>query len=214
MRKNMRLGILFIVMFILVMYFGNEGKGFENINNDSLKFISTYLDSFQKYLFTITIFISLTIAFVQIPFLNSEIRIRIKTKMFEYVWSKYLTIIFMTSIYLLLVFFSVSFIFGYDNIFRIFSFPIFFRLFSFIMSCFVLFTFIYSVSHNQILSVSVVIFSNFMLLIFVNSINFYLTNNTITDVIMMKILSFYSGLINFFGIAYLYFRMDKKECLK
>ena len=214
MKRKLKLIIVFIFIFLLIMYFGIEGKGFENIDNDSLKFLSTSLDSFQKYLFTITIFVGLVIILVQVPFFNPEIKSRIKNNVFQYVWGKYLLIIIILCSYLLLSFFVVSFVFGYNNIFSILSLPIFFRLFTFVLACFVFYTFIYFISSNQFLAISTVIASNFLLLIIINAINFYLMNNTIDDNTTIFILSLYSGVINVFGLTYLYFYMDKKECLK
>lgn len=146
--KSKRIMTLMLGILILIIFFGIQSKEMISINGDAKEFITIYLDGFQRYLFVITFIANLIIAVTYIPYLNSMIKIRIKDSVFYYIWKKYFLIIFIFTVYILLCFFLVSIMCGYNNIFYAFNFNIFFKVFMFILTNFVIYNIVYLKSNN------------------------------------------------------------------
>ena len=90
MKKNVI--IFFTAIFVLITFWGIQSQEEVNtiINRNALNFVNLYLNGFQRYMFVVTFLVSIFIAIVNIPFWNSEIRVRIKNNTFNYIWRKYI----------------------------------------------------------------------------------------------------------------------------
>ena len=108
MKKNVI--IFFTAIFVLITFWGIQSQEEVNtiINRNALNFVNLYLNGFQRYMFVVTFLVSIFIAIVNIPFWNSEIRVRIKNNTFNYIWRKYIIYIILLSLYILTVFSIVS----------------------------------------------------------------------------------------------------------
>ena len=202
----------YLFVFCLIFYFGYEAK----INNieKSYEFYQLYFDSFTKYFFTDTIIVVPFLYLTQINYLNPEIRIRIKNKIFEYVWLINFKNIILLSILLLCSFVISSLLFGFSDIILMVNIKSAHRLILFLLMCFVIREFVYLNTKNRFLSIGVIIFLNFIFSIIVTSYNFYININALSSNNLMNIFVIYSSLIILLGLTYLYKKMDKKEILK
>ena len=142
MKKNVI--IFFTAIFVLITFWGIQSQEEVNtiINRNALNFVNLYLNGFQRYMFVVTFLVSIFIAIVNIPFWNSEIRVRIKNNTFNYIWRKYIIYIILLSLYILTVFSIVSVILRYENIFSIYNLQLFIRLVMFMLSIFVIYNII------------------------------------------------------------------------
>ena len=142
MKKNVI--IFFTAIFVLITFWGIQSQGEVNtiINRNALNFVNLYLNGFQRYMFVVTFLVSIFIAIVNIPFWNSEIRVRIKNNTFNYIWRKYIIYIILLSLYILTVFSIVSAILRYEKIFSIYNLQLFIRLVMFMLSIFVIYNII------------------------------------------------------------------------
>ena len=166
MRKNWKLIKLmfsFLFVFFFIGYFGIESKNM-NVNNDTYLFLKMYLDNTQKYLFTMTLFLSITVPVIHIPFLVPEFKVRLKDKVFEYVWQKHIVFALLFSVFILFSFGVVAFFCGYSNVVAILDASLFFRLFSFTLSFMVLYTIIYLKTNKYYLGIAFASIVNFLFL--------------------------------------------------
>ena len=212
--RNKRILMLLIGILMLTIFFGIQSKEMESINSSTKEFITIYLDGFQRYLFVITFIANLIIAITYIPYLNTMIKVRIKESVYYYICKKYFVIIILFTVYILFCFFIVSVICNYDNPLYALNFKIFVKLFMYILSNFVIYTIVYQKSNNVFLGIAINIAVNFFILIMGIAYQYYITNNTMNENILMTILNVYTLFINMAGIIYLYITTDKRECLK
>lgn len=110
MRSNRICGI-YIVLFIIIFYFGYEASTHEDIS--SIEFFNKYFNNFQKTLFTGTILFAPVVFFSHIDYLQPEMFVRIKGRLFQYVWSKYSLISIVTAFFFLLSYVIVSTYFNF-----------------------------------------------------------------------------------------------------
>ena len=213
MRKNWKLIKLllnFLFVFLFIVYFGIESKNM-NINNDTYLFLKMYLDTPQKYLFIMTLFLSITVPTIHIPFLVPEFKVRLKNKVFRYVWRKNIGFALLFSVFILFSFGMVAVFYGYSNVVSILDTSLFFRLFSFILSYMVLYTVIYLKTNKYYLGIAFVSAANFLFLILLISFDYYSIVRSDHDELLLLIFTFYIWFINLSGLMYLYLNMDRKE---
>lgn len=210
--KNKIIYFIYLFIFIFIAYCGIESKNIEII--DSIDFFTIYFDSFQKYLFIGTLMIIPIISVMHIDYMKPEIRIRIKYNTFEYIWKKYFMNIIITTFYIMITFIVVSLICKYDSPFAILNISSMLRILSFVMSCYVICECIYLITQKMFLSIAGVVILNFMLLVIVLGINFYITVNSMNENIFKLILMIYNSAINILGIAFLYINCDNRELIK
>ena len=188
--------IFFTAIFVLITFWGIQSQEEVNtiINRNALNFVNLYLNGFQRYMFVVTFLVSIFIAIVNIPFWNSEIRVRIKNNTFNYIWRKYIIYIILLSLYILTVFSIVSAILRYENIFSIYNLQLFIRLVMFMLSIFVIYNIVYVNTGKVFLGIVI-----------------YLS---ITDENLLFMLDIYTYIVNIIGMIYLYKMIDKKELIK
>lgn len=210
--KQKKIVLFYIILALLIMYFSYESK---NINIvDSKDFFTIYFDSFQKYLFIGTIISVPSLILTHINYFQPETRIRLKNKIFEYALGHYIIYCILLVFYIFLLFIITSYIQDYECIFSILNTKSFIRAFSFFISCFVIKEIIYNKTQKMYLGIASVVGLNFLLLIILMSVNYYIKINSLSEGQLMNVLSVYIFLINIFGILYLYFNQEKKELIK
>lgn len=213
MKKNVI--IFFTAIFVLITFWGIQSQGEVNtiINRNALNFVNLYLNGFQRYMFVVTFLVSIFIAIVNIPFWNSEIRVRIKNNTFNYIWRKYIIYIILLSLYILTVFSIVSAILRYENIFSIYNLQLFIRLVMFMLSIFVIYNIVYVNTGKVFLGIAICIVVNFCILIMSFAYQFVIYLS-ITDENLLFMLDIYTYIVNIIGMIYLYKMIDKKELIK
>lgn len=164
-------------------------------------------------MFVVTFLVSIFIAIVNIPFWNSEIRVRIKNNTFNYIWRKYIIYIILLSLYILTVFSIVSAILRYENIFSIYNLQLFIRLVMFMLSIFVIYNIVYVNTGKVFLGIAICIVVNFCILIMSFAYQFVIYLS-ITDENLLFMLDIYTYIVNIIGMIYLYKMIDKKELIK
>jgi hypothetical protein len=164
-------------------------------------------------MFVVTFLVSIFIAIVNIPFWNSEIRVRIKNNTFNYIWRKYIIYIILLSLYILTVFSIVSVILRYENIFSIYNLQLFIRLVMFMLSIFVIYNIVYVNTGKVFLGIAICIVVNFCILIMSFAYQFVIYLS-ITDENLLFMLDIYTYIVNIIGMIYLYKMIDKKELIK
>ena len=213
MKKKVSLGLIYCLSFILIVYFGNEATKI-GIKTTS-EFISLYLDHFHKYLLILSLFIALNIHFIHIPYLNPEIKVRTHNNTFVIIWSKYLLSIVLMCIYLILSFFLTSLIYGFSNVLDVFNHKIIVRLFIFILSGITIYNVVYNFTRNHLFGLGFLVILNLVFLSILLGINFYvLYSNPLQPSTIMNILNLFSSALSVLGLSYLFFSVDKKECLR
>lgn len=213
MKKNwkfIKLILRFLFIFLFISYFGVESKNMD-INNDTYLFLKMYLDNTQKYLFTVTLFLCVIVPVIHIPFLVPELKARLRKNVFEYVWRKNITFALLFSAFILFSYGSVSIYYGYSNVISVLDPALFFRLFSFILSFIVMYTVIYLKTGKYYLGVALASAANFLFLIILIALNYYIMVYSMNDETLMLMLTLYVWLINLLGFTYLYINMDRKE---
>lgn len=213
MKKNVI--IFFTAIFVLITFWGIQSQEEVNtiINRNALNFVNLYLNGFQRYMFVVTFLVSIFIAIVNIPFWNSEIRVRIKNNTFNYIWRKYIIYIILLSLYILTVFSIVSVILRYENIFSIYNLQLFIRLVMFMLSIFVIYNIVYVNNGKVFLGIAICIVVNFCILIMSFAYQFVIYLS-ITDENLLFMLDIYTYIVNIIGMIYLYKMIDKKELIK
>lgn len=213
MKKNVI--IFFTAIFVLITFWGIQSQEEVNtiINRNALNFVNLYLNGFQRYMFVVTFLVSIFIAIVNIPFWNSEIRVRIKNNTFNYIWRKYIIYIILLSLYILTVFSIVSVILRYENIFSIYNLQLFIRLVMFMLSIFVIYNIVYVNTGKVFLGIVICIVVNFCILIMSFAYQFVIYLS-ITDENLLFMLDIYTYIVNIIGMIYLYKMIDKKELIK
>lgn len=213
MKKNVI--IFFTAIFVLITFWGIQSQEEVNtiINRNALNFVNLYLNGFQRYMFVVTFLVSIFIAIVNIPFWNSEIRVRIKNNTFNYIWRKYIIYIILLSLYILTVFSIVSAILRYENIFSIYNLQLFIRLVMFMLSIFVIYNIVYVNTGKVFLEIAICIVVNFCILIMSFAYQFVIYLS-ITDENLLFMLDIYTYIVNIIGMIYLYKMIDKKELIK
>lgn len=164
-------------------------------------------------MFVVTFLVSIFIAIVNIPFWNSEIRVRIKNNTFNYIWRKYIIYIILLSLYILTVFSIVSAILRYEKIFSIYNLQLFIRLVMFMLSIFVIYNIVYVNTGKVFLGIAICIVVNFCILIMSFAYQFVIYLS-ITDENLLFMLDIYTYIVNIIGMIYLYKMIDKKELIK
>lgn len=213
MKNNWRLIkhiLSFLFVSLLIGYFGLESKNMA-LNSDTHLFIKMYLDNVQKYLFTMTLFLCITVPNLHIPFLNPELKSRLRNNVFEFVWRRNTGFSLVFSVYIMFSFGIVAAFCGYSNIASILDIGLFFRLFSFTLSFLVLYTTIYLITGKYYLGIALASAANFLFLIILISLNYYIMVYYINDEVLKLLFTLYVLLINISGFTYLYRNMDKKE---
>ena len=213
MKKNVI--IFFTAIFVLITFWGIQSQEEVNtiINRNALNFVNLYLNGFQRYMFVVTFLVSIFIAIVNIPFWNSEIRVRIKNNTFNYIWRKYIIYIILLSLYILTVFSIVSAILRYENIFSIYNLQLFIRLVMFMLSIFVIYNIVDVNTGKVFLGIAICIVVNFCILIMSFAYQFVIYLS-ITDENLLFMLDIYTYIVNIIGMIYLYKMIDKKELIK
>lgn len=213
MKKNwkfIKLVVSFLLIFLFISYFGVESQNMA-INKDTQLFLKLYLDNTQKYLFTVTLFLCMTVPIIHVPFLVPELKARLRKNVFEYVWRKNIAFVLVFSAFILLSFGVVSIYYGYSNVISAFDPTLFFRLFSFILSFIVMYTVVYLRTGKYYLGISLASAANFLFLILLRSLNYSIKVDSISDGTLMLIFTIYVWMINLLGLIYLYMNMDRKE---
>lgn len=210
--KNKIVYLIYLIIFAFIVYCGIESKNIEII--DSKDFFTIYFDSFQKYLFMGTLIMLPIISIMHIDYMKPEIKIRTKSKTFEYTWKKYFINTIITTFFIMTAFIIVAFICKYDSPFSILNIDSLLRIISFIISCYVICECIYLITQKTFLSIAGIAVLNFTLLVIVLGINFYIMVNSMDEDIFKFILMTYNSTINILGISFLYFNCDKKELIK
>jgi len=210
--NNKVLLLIYIIIFMFFCYCGIDSKNIEIIN--SMDFFTSYFDSFQKYLFIGTLIMIFIISVTHIDYMKPEIRIRLRHKVFEYVWRKYIINSILITVFIILLFTLIAFICNYDSPLSILNINCLLRILSFNVCCYVICECIYLVSQNKFLSIAGVVVLNFSFLVLILGINFYIMVNSVGEDTLKFILTIYNLVINVFGIIFFYFYCDKKELIK
>ena len=206
MRNNKAFGIYLVLLFIIIFYFGYEAKAYKDMS--SFKFFNMYFANYQKTLFTGTILLVPVVFFSHIDHLQPEMIVRIKDRTFKYVWSKYVLITSITSIFFLFSYTIVSKYFDFSEPLSILKLDFFLRVFLFIMTCFVIKELIYLYSKNLFLGISVIVVLNFILLLILSYLNIYL------EFKIDAVVYLYTICVNIFGLLFLFIKTNKMEILR
>ena len=199
-----------IFIFLYILYFYNEA--FNDGITTLSSFRNTYIDSFNGYLFSMSILISPYLLITQIEYRKSEINIRIKKKCFEYVWLKNIKKIFILLAYLISLFLIFSYIYKFKISFLNINFIL--RLILYILFCFTLRELFYLMFNSKTIGTGILIIHNFILIGITYAINFYVFNNQYKMIELLYFSEIYEVIVTIFIMFYLYKSTDQKEILK
>lgn len=210
MSKKLGVTLSSVLVTSIICYLAYASKGF---NETLIEYMFGYLDNFQKYLFLITIFIVPFLIFLQRQINESLIRIRLKSNIFYYILKNGLVTSLILSAFIYFTFLFWGIVFGLETEFSISMINLIFKLFLFVFACYIFSYSVYFVSNRIVFGPLSVLILNFVFLMIMFAVNFFLMNNLMSESTMMIIFYVYLFVLIFGGLIYLYKGAKTKECL-
>lgn len=210
MSKKFGLMITSILVTLIICYLAYASKGFNETLNE---YMFGYLDNFQKYLFLINILIVPFFLFVQRQINEPFIKIRLKNNVFYYILKNAVGTSFVLSIYIYFNFLFWGILFRLKMGLNINTINLIFKLFLFIFACYLFSYVIYFISNRIIFGPLSILLLNFVFLIILFAVDFFLMKNLMSETTMTIIFYIYLFVITFSSLIYLYKGAKTKECL-
>ncbi len=204
--------VIYGLYFSLIFYFGIEAKKFGILS--SMDFVSTYFDSYSRYLFICNIIIVVVLFCNTVPYLKAEIFCRIKENIFYFVIKNSIKIAIFYVIFTIFSLILVSIIFDFTNPLSILNLSFFIRISTFFIYCIMFYNVIYISTNKRVLSLSLVLAINFLILIGILNINYFVYMNNVNQNFLTCILFFYNIIFIIISLIFFYYKSLNKELLK
>lgn len=210
MSKKFGITLSGVLVTSIICYLAYASKGFNETLNE---YMFGYLDNFQKYLFLITIFIVPFFIFLQRQINESLIQIRLKSNTFYYILKNGVITSSILSVFIYFTFLFWGIVFRLETEFSISIVNLIFKLFLFIFACYIFSYTVYFITNKIVFGPLSVLILNFVFLMIIFAVNFFLMDNLMSESTMMIIFYIYLFIIIFGGLIYLYKGAKTKECL-
>lgn len=210
MSKKLGVTLSGVLVTLIICYLAYESKGFNETLNE---YMLGYLDNFQKYLFLITIFTVPFFIFSQRQINEPLIRIRLKSNTFYFILKNGVSTGLLLSVFIYFTFLFWGLVFGLKTEFSLSAMNLFFKLFLFIFACYIFSYSVYFISNKVVFGPLSVLILNFLFLMIMFAVNFFLMDNLTSESTMMIIFYVYLFVLISGGLIYLYKGAKTKECL-
>ncbi len=187
--------LLAALLFILPVYFGYEAGKFQDTGS-ALFFIKAYLDQIQKYLFQLSLTVTFAAYVFHIPFLNPIIYLRLKKNQFSILIRHYVSKMIQLSISIVLGYFIAAVLFRHtEDLFSAFTLGLWIRVLTFVLACFAIYLSVYIVSGKLVPSLGAILIINFVFLLIVYGINYYVFMGKLSEKTLLSILQIYEIIV-------------------
>lgn len=213
MSIRINLVVLSLVVFAYVTYMVYEGLYINHVATYN-EFLQSYLNNVQKYLFNITLISVSVFYIVRVPFLKPQLRIRFGSSLAYQVIVRGMVISSLITAYITFLFTFVPLSFNYGGVLSELHFDDALRLFVFIYYLYVTSIIIYAKTSNHIIGIAGTLFLNFLILITVLAVNYYVLKVGLPREVKLDYLMIGTSAFNIIGSTYLYYYLTNKECLQ